>query len=62
MHGAVPPLSHMSCHEDFKDTDLTSISTVELISPLSDQEENQLMFLSEWREFSSPPCLAGKET
>jgi hypothetical protein len=32
-----------------------------LISPLPDQEENKLMFLSEWREFPSTPCLAGKE-
>jgi len=32
-----------------------------LISPWPDQEENKLMFLSEWREFPSAPCLAGKK-
>ena len=31
-----------------------------LISPYPDQEGNKLMFLSEWREFSSSAyCLAG---
>ena len=30
-----------------------------LISPKPDQEGNKLMFLSEWREFPSAPCLAG---
>jgi len=33
-----------------------------LISPKPDQEGNKLMFLSEWREFPSAPCLAGKQT
>ena len=33
-----------------------------LISPYPDQEGNKLMFLSEWREFPSAPCLSGKET
>ena len=33
-----------------------------LISSEPDQEGNKLMFLSEWREFPSAPCLAGKET
>jgi len=32
-----------------------------LISPYPDQEGNKLMFLSEWREFPSAPCLAGKK-
>jgi len=32
-----------------------------LISPLSDQEGNKLMFLSEWREFPSAPFLAKKK-
>ena len=32
-----------------------------LISPYHDQEGNKLMFLSEWREFHSVPCLAGKK-
>ena len=40
----------------------TDISTVQgcwyVLSP--DQEGNKLMFLSEWREFPSAPCLAGK--
>ena len=27
---------------------------------LPDKEGNKLMFLSEWREFPSAPCLAGK--
>jgi len=31
-----------------------------LISPQPDQEGNKLMFLSEWREFPSASCLAGK--
>jgi len=30
-----------------------------LISPYPDQEGNKLIFLSEWREFPSAPCLAG---
>jgi len=30
-----------------------------LISPQPDQEGNKLMFLSEWPEFPSAPCLAG---
>jgi len=30
-----------------------------LISSYPDQEVNKLMFLSEWREFPSAPCLAG---
>jgi len=30
-----------------------------LISPWLDQEGNKIMFLSEWREFPSVPCLAG---
>jgi len=32
-----------------------------LISPYTDQEENKLMFLSEWREFPSAPCFARKK-
>ena len=32
-----------------------------LISPYPDQEGNKLMFLSEWREFPSAPCLARKK-
>ena len=32
-----------------------------LIGPWPDQEGNKLMFLSEWREFPSAPCLAGKK-
>jgi len=32
-----------------------------LISPQPDQEGNRLMFLSEWREFPSASCLAGKK-
>jgi len=32
-----------------------------LISPETDQEGNKLMFLSEWREFPSAPCLAGEK-
>ena len=32
-----------------------------LISPKPDQEGNKLMFLSEWREFPSASCLAGKK-
>jgi len=26
------------------------------------KEGNKVMFLSEWREFPSAPCLAGKKT
>jgi len=29
-----------------------------VISPYPDQEGNKQMFLSEWREFPSAPCLA----
>jgi len=32
-----------------------------LIRPYPYEEGNKLMFLSEWREFPSAPCLAGKE-
>ena len=32
-----------------------------LISPYPDQEGNKVMFLSEWSEFLSAPCLAGKK-
>ena len=32
-----------------------------LLSPQPDKEGNKLMFLSEWREFPSAPCLAGKK-
>jgi len=32
-----------------------------LISPCPDQEGNKLMFLAEWREFPSAPCLAGEK-
>ena len=32
-----------------------------LISPYPGQEGNKLMVLSEWREFPSAPCLAGKK-
>ena len=28
---------------------------------LAAQEENKIIFLSEWREFPSAPCLAGKK-
>jgi len=34
-------------------------STGVLISLYPDQEGKKLMFLLEWREFSSAPCLAG---
>jgi len=34
-------------------------STGVLINPLPYQEGNKLMFVSEWREFPSAPCLAG---
>ena len=33
-----------------------------LISPEPHQEGNKLIFLSEWREFPSAPCLAGRTT
>ena len=39
----------------------TSVYTGVLISPQLDQEGKKLMFLSEWREFPSAPCLAGKK-
>ena len=32
-----------------------------LIGPWPDQERNKLLFLSEWREFPSAPCLAEKK-
>ena len=36
-------------------------STGVLISPWPDQEGKKLMFLSEWHEFPSTPCLAEKK-
>jgi len=33
-----------------------------LISPYPDQKGNKLMFMSEWCEFPSAPCLARKKT
>jgi len=39
----------------------SGFSTGVLISPYPDQEGNKLMFLSEWREFPSVPCLAEKK-
>ena len=38
-----------------------STATWVLISPYPDQEGNKLMFLSEWREFPSAPCLAKRK-
>jgi hypothetical protein len=32
-----------------------------LISPQLNQEGNKLLFMSEWHEFPSVPCLAGKK-
>ena len=46
--------------EDTKVLKQTSLITGVLISPQPDQEGNQLIFLSEWGEFPSVPCLAGK--
>ena len=37
------------------------LSAAVLVSPQPGQEGNKLMFLSEWREFPSAPCLAGKK-
>jgi len=37
------------------------LTTVLLISPWLDLEGNKLIFLSEWREIPSAPCLAGKK-
>jgi len=37
------------------------VRTGVLINPFLDQEGNKLMFLSEWREFPSAPCLAEKK-
>jgi len=42
-------------------SDRLSSSTVVLINPQPDQEGNNLMFLSELREFPSAPCLAEKK-
>ena len=43
--------------ERYTDAGLTGV----LISLYPDQEGNKLMFLSEWREFPSAPCLVGKK-
>ena len=40
---------------------LSRPSTGVLISPYPEQEGTKLMFLSEWREFPSAPCLARKQ-
>jgi hypothetical protein len=40
---------------------MSVLCTVVLISPSPDQEGNKLMFLAEWREFPSAPCLATKK-
>ena len=37
------------------------VSTGVLINPYPDQEGNELIFRSEWREFPSAPCLAGEK-
>ena len=47
------PIMQQECH--------CTITGV-LICPQPDQEGNKLMFLSEWREFPSARCLAGKTT
>jgi len=39
----------------------TTFCTGVLVSPYPNQEGNKLMFLSEWREYPSAPCLAGKK-
>jgi len=41
---------------------MTTFSIGVLIKPSIDQEGNKPMFVPEWREFPSAPCLAGKET
>jgi len=43
---------HNSCIWEYSDADKS----------LARPEWNKLMFLSEWREFPSAPCLAGKKT
>jgi len=48
----------MSGRESF----FKNVYTGVLLSPQPNKEGNKLMFLSEWREFPSTPCLAGKET
>ena len=40
---------------------MQNVRTGVLISPLPDQEGNNLIFLSEWREFLSAPYFAGKK-
>ena len=41
--------------------DSTPLCTGVLLSPWPDHEGNKLMFLSEWRESPSAPCLAGRK-
>jgi len=40
---------------------MVTVCTGVLISPYPDEEGNKLMFLLEWREFPSAPCLAEGE-
>jgi len=47
--------------DDSSRLDVVGIARVPDMLP-SLLEGNKLMFLSEWREFLSAPCLAGKET
>jgi len=41
---------------------LDDSSRLDFVEIARDQKGNKLMFLSEWREFPSAPCPAGKET
>jgi len=45
---------------NFNKTICSFLLTRLLISPKPDREGTKLMFLSEWCEFPSVPCLAGK--
>ena len=49
---------HTNCGEMRSFQNANGDGTEVLISPYPDQEGNKLMFLSEWREFPSAPCLA----
>jgi len=56
----------MFTHYAFPTVNTTHIHSHLLVQALyrgvdkSNQEGNKLMFLSEWREFPSAPCLVGK--
>ena len=61
LHGVTSVMIVISIVIAMRISDRLSSSTGVLINPQPDQEGKHLMVLSEWREFPSAPCLAGKK-